>query len=76
MAAAYLLVAPELIREALHLPEDCEIVANHAGAVRLLIDHPSIPPGTVEVSVVFKMKPNFDGFTVLTKRQAEEAFKS
>ena len=75
MAAAYLLVNPELLRKALHLPDDCEIIGNHAGDVRLTVDHPSIPPGALEVSAVFKMKPNFDGFTILTKRQAEEVFK-
>lgn len=77
MSAAYLLVSAQLLRNALKLPDDCEIIAD-GGVVRLLVDHPSIPNDAREVSAMFTVNQEgldrittFLGFTVVARYAAK-----
>jgi hypothetical protein len=62
MGVANLMVTPELLRDMLHLPADCEIIGEPY--VRLLVDHPDIPAEAVEVSALFTSSRLIDGRTV------------
>lgn len=54
MTVALLKIDGELLCRALNLPLDCELVAlNGNRDVEVVIDHPSIPAGTISVAAMF-----------------------
>lgn len=65
---AILDVSSEVIREALKLPLDAEIIASEdaqfAGVVRLLVEHESIPTDAIQVQAIFR---SIHGVTVFDR---------
>jgi hypothetical protein len=76
---AYLTISGEVLRQLLHMPSDCEIVASvdgEADQVRLLVGHESIPPEALEIVAIYRTIHGvsvFDHFEVVRKHELEAA---
>ena len=73
MGKAFLTVDAAFVRDLLHLPADCEIltsVEGKRGTIRVLVDHPTIADGCIDVTATFKREEVivFAGFEPVPQR--------